>query len=265
MAETQSERLARLLPNGRGVWIPMDHGISSYPEKGLERMDEVVDACIEGGADALVLQKGTLSHHFERTGWNGFICHVSVSTVHGGARAGDKVRVATADECLFRGASGCSAQVNLGDEAEPEMLAEMGELTGEAFALGMPVLGMVYPRGANLVVADDDVTGGVAHAARVAWELGCDVVKVPWTGHAHSFGQVCAAVPIPVLIAGGRFDGNSFADVLSVVEQAISAGGGGVCMGRQVFSSDNPAARVRALRAVVHDGLSAADAAALLG
>ncbi|MDC0256437.1 hypothetical protein OAJ99_01845, partial [Candidatus Poseidoniales archaeon] len=80
------------------------------------------------------------------------------------------VRVATADECLFRGASGCSAQVNLGDEAEPEMLAEMGELTGEAIALRMPVLGMIYPRGANLVVADDDVTGGVAHAARVAWE-----------------------------------------------------------------------------------------------
>ena len=264
MAETQSERLARLLPNGRGVWIPMDHGISSYPEKGLEQMDEVVDACIEGGADALVLQKGTLTHHFERTGWNGFICHVSVSTVHGGARAGEKVRVATADECLFRGASGCSAQVNLGDEAEPEMLAEMGELTGEAIALGMPVLGMVYPRGANLVVADDDVTGGVAHAARVAWELGCDVVKVPWTGDADSFAKVCAAVPIPVLIAGGP-EGGSFADVLSVVEQAISAGGGGVCMGRQVFSSGNPAARVRALRAVVHDGLSAADAAALLG
>ena len=65
-------------------------------------------------------------------------------------------------------------------------------------------------------------------------------------------------------MAGGP-EGGSFADVLSVVEQAISAGGGGVCMGRQVFSSGNPAARVRALRAVVHDGLSAADAAALLG
>ena len=56
MAETRFERLARLLPDGRGVWIPMDHGISSYPEKALKRMDEVVDACIEGGADALVLQ-----------------------------------------------------------------------------------------------------------------------------------------------------------------------------------------------------------------
>lgn len=264
MAETLFERLARLLPDGRGVWIPMDHGISGYPERGLELMDAVVDSCIAGGADAVVLQKGALSHHFERTGWNGFVCHVSVSTVHGGARAGEKVRVATADECLFRGASGCSAQVNLGDEAEPEMIAEMGELTGEAIALGMPVLGMVYPRGANLVVADDDSTGGVAHAARVAWELGCDVVKVPWTGDSDSFAEVCAAVPIPVLIAGGPL-GASFAELLKIVEQAVGAGGGGVCMGRQVFGAADPEAHVRALRAVVHDGASAVEAAELAG
>ena len=30
--------LSRLLPDGRGVWIPMDHGLSGYPESGLDRM-----------------------------------------------------------------------------------------------------------------------------------------------------------------------------------------------------------------------------------
>ena len=66
-------------------------------------------------------------------------------------------------------------------------------------------------------------------------------------------------------VGGGGPEVGSLSDVLSVVEQAIAAGGSGVCMGRQVFASDNPAASVRALRAVVHDGLSAAEAAALLG
>jgi len=260
MAETLFERLNRLLPGGKGVWIPMDHGISGYPEKGLERMDEVVDSCIEAGADAIVLQKGSLSHNVERTGWNRFVCHVSVSTKHAGERAGYKVRVASAEECLFRGATGCSAQINLGDEYEPEMIVEMGALTGEAIALGMPVLGMVYPRGANLIVSDDDKTGGIAHAARVAWELGCDVVKVPWTGDAESFAVVCSAVPIPVLIAGGS-RGTSFTELLRIVEQSISAGGAGVCMGRQVFGADDPASHIRALKAVIHEGMSAAEAA----
>ena len=227
-------------------------------------MDEVVDSCIEAGADAIVLQKGALSHHFERTGWNRFVCHVSVSTKHAGDRAGEKVRVATAEESLFRGATGCSAQINLGVESEPEMIVEMGELTGEAIALGMPVLGMVYPRGPNLIIADDDNTGGVAHAARVAWELGCDVVKVPWPGDAESFAEVCSAVPIPVLIAGGPL-GTSFTELLGIVEQAISVGGAGVCMGRQVFGTEDPASHIRALKAVIHDGESASDASARLG
>ena len=35
MADDLDERLSRLLPEGRGLWIPMYHGISGYPEKGL--------------------------------------------------------------------------------------------------------------------------------------------------------------------------------------------------------------------------------------
>lgn len=263
MAETLVERLERILPGGKGVWIPMDHGISGYPEPGLENMDSVVDSCIQAGVDAIVLQKGALSHHVERTGWSNFICHVSVSTTHGGSRDQSKVRVATADECLMRGASGVSAQVNLGDEYEPEMIEDMGMLTGEALPLGIPTLGMIYPRGPNLIIDENDPTNGVAHAARVAWELGCDVVKVPWTDGPDSFAEVCRAVPIPVLISGGPRN-SPFTDLLGIVEQAMAAGGAGVCMGRQVFGADLPGNHIRALSAIIHDGASAADAAKLL-
>ena len=274
MADTLDERLIRILPGGKGVWVPMDHGISGYPEKGLEAMDSLVDSVISGGADAIVLHKGALSHHVDATGWGGFVCHVSASTAHGGARSQYKVNVATAEECWQRGAMALSGQVNLGDEAEPEMIAALGSLTTESFSLGLPVLGMVYPRGPNLNLSEGDETGGVAHAARLAWELGCHAVKVPWTGSPDSFRLVTDAVPIPVLIAGGpsaststiNFTsyGAAFADTLTVVEQAMSAGGAGVCMGRQVFGSEDPSAHVAALRQVVHEGASAAEAAATL-
>ena len=84
MSGELSTRLERLLPNGRGVWIPMDHGLSGYPEDGLNRMNEVVDAIIAGGADAIVCQKGVLTEQSVRTGWDGFVCHISASTAHGG-------------------------------------------------------------------------------------------------------------------------------------------------------------------------------------
>ena len=264
MTDTLEDRLARILPGGKGVWIPMDHGVGEYPEAGLERMDSTVDSVIEGGADAIVLHKGVLSQQADRTGWGGFVCHVSASTVHGGPRSQSKVSVANAEECWQRGAMGVSGQVNLGDEAEPEMISQLGTLTTEAFPLGMPVLGMIYPRGPNLKIADDDDTGGVAHAARIAWELGCNVVKVPWTGSADSFHQVTEAVPIPVLIAGGP-RGIPFRELLDIVEAAMGVGGSGVCMGRQVFGTDDTAAHVAALRVIIHDGASAAEAAELLG
>ena len=122
---------------------------------------------------------------------------------------------------------------------------------------------MIYPRGPHLKIAQGDITGGIAHAARVAWELGCDVVKVPWTGDINSFKLVCQAVPIPVLISGGP-RGISFTDLLQIVELAISAGGSGVCIGRQVFGSDDPESCIRALRAIVHDSSTADEASKLL-
>ena len=80
----------------------------------------------------------------------------------------------------------------------------------------------------------------------------------------ESFAEVCAAVPIPILIAGGP-RGTSFTDLLDIVEQSISAGGAGVCMGRQVFGADNPASHIQALKAVIHEGKTAVEAAEHLG
>ncbi len=244
--------LSRLLPGGRGVWIPMDHGLSGYPESGLDRIDSVIDSVIEAGADAVVLQKGVLTHQYQRTSWDGFVCHLSASTVHGGASSQSKVTVGDVEEAISRGSVAVSGQVNLGDNSEAEMLYDLGQITSNSWKYGIPTLGMIYPRGPNLVIDPEDETKGIAHAARVAYEIGCDVVKVPWTGSIESFQIVTSAVPIPVLIAGGT--GSNFAQTLSIVEQSISAGGSGVCMGRQIFSSENPSARVKAVRSIVHDG-----------
>ena len=105
---------------------------------------------------------------------------------------------------------------------------------------------------------------GIAHAARLAWELGCNVVKVPWTGSAESFRIVTSSVPIPVLISGGERD-IEFSQILELVVQSINAGGSGVCIGWHVFAAKEPASHIRSLRAIVHDGASAEEAARHLG
>ena len=260
MADALAIRLETLLPGGKGVWVPMDHSASSFPENGLMDRDSAVDAAIEGGADAIVLHKGPISYHVARTSWGRFVCHSSMSTIHGGQRAQEKVTVSNAKECLSRGAIGISGQVNLGDPAEPEMILRMSNITSEALEEELPVLGMFYPRGPNLRANSSDPTMGVAHAARLAWELGCNVVKVPWTGSEESFRIVTSSVPIPVLVSGGERD-VEFSQILQIVEQSINAGGSGVCIGRHVFAAEDPASHIRSLRAIVHDGASAEEAA----
>ncbi len=260
--ESCSDVLSKLLPGGRGVWIPMDHGLSGYPEQGLDQMDLVIDFAIKGRADAIVLQKGVLTHQYKRTSWDRFVCHLSASTVHGGPRSQSKVTVGDVEEVISRGAVAVSAQVNLGDDSESEMLYDMGQITSDSWNHGVPTLGMVYPRGPNLILDPEDKTRGIAHAARVAFELGCDVVKVPWTGSIDSFQKVTSGVPIPVLIAGGT--GSSFSDTLDIVSKSIIAGGSGVCMGRQIFGSANPLHRLLALRSIIHGNSSLNDALEIL-
>ena len=263
MSEGLESRLDIILPGGKGVWIPLDHGISQYPEEGLENMNKIIEQLIDSQVDAIVVHKGVLSHQKKIRDWRNFVCHVSASTVHGGNRSGEKVSIATAEECLDRGAIGVSGQINMGEDNEAEMIIEMGDLTTDAWALEIPVLGMIYPRGENLIISEDDETNGVAHAARLAWEIGCNVVKVPWTGSVESFQKVTRSVPIPVLIAGGPKN-ISFNELLVIVGQSIQAGGSGVCIGRQVFGCKNPDSNVKALRAIVHEGMSATEAIKLL-
>ena len=186
-----------LLPGGKGVWIPIDHGVSDFPVNGLENLDELLGEISH--ADAVVAQKGVVSR-YASSGAN-MVAHLSVSTRHAGPRASDKVLVGSVEESLSRGAKGVSVQVNMGSQDEPEMIERLGLITRDAHFFGCPVLGMIYPRGENLSIIDGDDTKGAAHAARLAFELGCDVVKTKWTGSIDSFRKVTNAVPIPVLIA----------------------------------------------------------------
>ena len=54
----KGERLSRLLPNRRGVWIPIDHGASDYPTPGLENLEALIQTLIDAKVDAIVAQKG---------------------------------------------------------------------------------------------------------------------------------------------------------------------------------------------------------------
>ena len=229
---------------------------------GLSDLDRLVAELSEGGADAIVAQKGVITHltRGDETPAIGLVAHLSVSTRHGGPDAGEKVSVGDVKEAILRGAQAVSAQVNMGTAGEGRMIERLGSVTSAAYRLDVPTLGMVYARGANLNPMDDDPTHGQAHAVRLAFELGCNVAKAAWNGSVEAFKQVTSAAPIPVLVAGGPRNDDDVA-LLKMVSGAMEAGGAGVCMGRQIFAHPHPKRLVKAICAVVHDGASPEEAA----
>lgn len=243
-------RLAKVIKKGRTVIVPMDHGVSDGPIPGLLDMRATIIEARRGKADAIVIHKGVYTAHKREIGTLGTLIHISGSTGLGGTLL-KKVLVATPEEALRLGATGVSIHVNLGNEHEGEMLRDLGWVSGECARLGLPLLAMMYVRSVvgGKVVTRTDVTS-VAHGARVAYELGADIVKVPYTGSAETFAEVIKGCPIPVVIAGGAKGSED--ELLESIRGVIAVGGGGVSVGRNVFQSERMEEVLTKVGKIVH-------------
>jgi len=252
-------RLERIInrDTGKTVIIPMDHGVSMGPIEGIINIRDTIDRIANGGANAIIIHKGLVRHGHRRHGKDvGLIVHLSASTSLS-PKPNSKVLVCSVEEAIKLGADGVSVHVNLGDINEDRMLADFGKVSERCLEWGMPLIAMMYARGEQIEDPYDPDT--VAHCARVAAELGADIVKVAYTGDSDSFRKVVEGCPIPVVIAGGPKMGND-EEILQMVEGAMRAGAAGVSIGRNAFQHEDPERIVRAITAIVQEGKSAKDA-----
>lgn len=254
-----SIRIERIINRntGNAVIIPMDHGVTVGPIKGIRSVKAIADSVASGGADAAVVHKGAAIFGHRGYGRDlGLIIHLSASTSLG-PDPNNKVLVATVEEALKLGADGVSIHVNVGAEDEANMLSTFGEVSRSCQEWGMPLLAMMYPRGKR--IKDEYSEEHIAHAARVGAELGADIIKTSYTGDPGSFSRVVEGCPAPVIIAGGpRVE--SEMDLLKMVEDAIGAGARGVAIGRNVFQHEDPRLITRRICAIVHKGMNAKEA-----
>jgi len=245
----------------RTIIVPLDHGFTLGPIHGLVDLKETVNQIAEGGANAVLMHKGLVRCGHRTRGRDiGLILHLSASTSRS-PYPNAKTLVGSVEESLKQGADGISVHINLGDETEREMLREVGACAEKAADWGMPLLAMVYARGAK--IKDEYDPDVVAHCARVGMELGADVVKVNYTGDMDSFHKVIQGVCIPVVIAGGP-KLESDRDLLTMVHDSIQAGGAGLSVGRNVFQHAAPSRLLNAVHGIVHEEKTVDEAMALL-
>ena len=253
MESGKKRRLRRIFrSDNKTVIVPMDHGVTIGPVKGLENMQDIINKLLDGDADAVVINRGITKT--VDTGNAGLIVHLSGITLRC-PHPNHKVQIGSVADAVRLGADAVSVHVNVGAEHETEMLSTLGKIACECDDLGMPLLAMMYPRGPNIKDA---------HAARLGAELGADIIKTNYTGDAESFKQVIDSCPVPVIIAGGPKT-ETPRDVLHMVKDSITAGGAGLSIGRNVFQHNDPTKMVKALSAIVHDNASVFEAMKILG
>lgn len=230
-------RLRRIIDpiNRKALIIPIDHGVTMGPVEGIKNIRQIVAEIIECDNCTLVLHKGCIYNCQDilATKKNiSVLLHLSASTDLN-PHSNHKVLVSSIEEGLRLGADGISMHVNLGEDYETEMLNDLGIVSDECHKWGMPLLVMIYVRGENITLTPDKVT----HAARVAMELGADIVKVNYFDK-ESFKTLTDSVNIPVVIAGGE-KRNDEKSLMEDIKDALNAGAAGVSIGRNVFQSQD--------------------------
>jgi putative autoinducer-2 (AI-2) aldolase len=238
-------RLSRILrpDSGRTVMLAVDHGYFLGPTTGLEKPGETV-APLMPYADSLMLTRGTLRQCIPPESNIPIVLRVSGGTSILSELSNEGLTVAFED-ALRLNAAAVTLSVFVGGEGERQTLLNLSRLVDEGQKFGIPVLavtavGKEMTRDARYL----------ALACRICAELGAHMVK---TYYCEGFEEIVLNTPVPIVIAGGKKIPET--DAIALAHDAIMAGASGVDMGRNIFQSDCPVGMIRAVRAVVHDGV----------
>jgi fructose-bisphosphate aldolase/2-amino-3,7-dideoxy-D-threo-hept-6-ulosonate synthase len=224
--------------------------------QGLIDIQSTIQKVIKGGATAILLHKG-LFRILKDPPNCGMILHLSASTSLSDT-PNWKVIVGSIEESVRLGVDAISIHINLGSEHEAQMLENFGSISDACDRFQIPLICMIYPRGKNIKDPYDPII--VTHAARVAMELGADIIKTNYTGSYESFKNVVEGCsPVPLIIAGGPKTATDD-DFLQTVSDAMRAGAIGVAAGRNVFQHENPTGIVTAIAKIIKENVSVEEA-----
>ena len=248
-----ANRMSQLIqPDGHCVFIPIDHGYFLGPTSKLEQPGKTVEPLLPY-ADALFVTRGVLRSAIDPANTKPIVLRVSGGTSTVGADLADEGITTSIEEAIRLNASALGISLFIGTEFEKQSLLNLGKLVDEGEKYGIPVMA-VTAVGKELEKRDARY---LALCCRIAAELGARVVKTYWC--ADGFDKVVAGCPVPVVMAGGP-QADTELEVLEFVHDGMQNGAIGINLGRNVWQSDYSVPMIRALRGIVHDGKTDAEA-----
>ena len=163
-----------------------------------------------------------------------------------------------AQEVVREGGAAAAVSVYLKTEHQSQTLDNLATMSRQARDMGLPVLGVVAVGDAlGFLEKDSDF---LTRAGAILVAHGADFVKTYNCG--KGFERVIEAAGVPVIVAGGKMPKgvDETRDSLELAYDSIQRGARGIDFGRRVWRHKHPIPMIRALRAVIHDGRTPAQA-----
>jgi len=246
-------RLNKLIqPDGKALFLPIDHGYFQGPTTKLERPGETIKPILQY-ADALMLTRGVLRNCVEPNIEKPIILRVSGGASVVGEDLANETITTSIKEIIKLNASAVSMSIFVGSKYEHQTLKNLSKLVDKCEEYGIPVMA-VTAVGREL---EKRTARYLGLCCRIAAELGARVVKTYYC--EENFEKVVNGCPVPVVIAGGPKVSTQL-EVFEFVYDGLQKGAIGVNLGRNIWQTQNPVASIRAIRAIIHDDYTAKEA-----
>jgi len=262
-------RLGRIFRDDEKTFvITMDHGVDLGPVKGLEDIKATVKKVLAGDhkPDAILMNPSMIRLcHEEIVGKLGVIARLDGTATTMGPDITDYRLFSSVEEALVGGADAVATMAFIGVQRESQNSEKIGKVSQECERWGMPhVVEALPPEIVEYHFKPEAKRqwpnlDHVKFVNRVAAELGADVVKSYYTGNPDTFKEVVKCCPVPIIVLSGPGAGDP-AGLLRIVRDVMDVGAKGVIMGRNVWGHKDPAAMVKAISKMVHEGETAENA-----
>lgn len=270
-------RLNRLFnpTSGRCLDVAVDHGFFGEPSflTGIEDMPQAVRTLVAADPDAIQLTPGQapLLQSIPGKAKPALVLRTDVANVYGNPLDPHLYSRVFPDavEQAVRLDAACVVVNLLQLPGRPDVreacIDNIMRLRLACEAAAMPL--MIEP----LVMQDNTTAGGymvdgdttkIVALVRQARELGADLIKADPTTDVDDYHRVVEAAQVPVLVrGGGKVDD---AELLRRTEAVLAQGAAGIVYGRNIIQHADPGGITRALMGILHDGLKADEALALV-
>jgi class I fructose-bisphosphate aldolase len=249
-------RMNRLFshPSGRLCSIAVDHFIA-YGEgrpPGLQHIKPTLAAIVAAQPDAVTMHKGIAT-----SCWEPYAGRVPLIIQSALIKVDDSAfeHIATPEEAVRLGADALAIATYVRGKTEGAHMRVVADLVRDAARFELPIICHIYPRRFLPVPRISYEPEDIAWAVRCAFEVGADVVKVPYCGDVKAYAEIAEDCPVPLVAAGGP-KADSLEAALQMMYEVVQSGARGATIGRNVWGFEHIGQAVQAFKGAIHDGLT---------